>query len=279
MANDVRAHYAGQGDAAAASDVAGTILAALARSGKTIDALEPADLSPVDEFHVRGRAATLELVAELGVDPGGRVLDIGSGLGGPARTIAVATGAHVTGIDLTPQYCEAATRLSELVGLADRTRFMVGDATDLPFDDAAFDAAVTLHVAMNIARKDAMHREAHRVVRPSGRFVVYDILRGSGEAVLFPVPWAREPSISHLASEDEMETLLEEAGWSIRGRRDSTAEGEAFFASVLERLATSGPPPLSLATFLGADFPQMAKNLHTNLAERRVRTVAFVCER
>ena len=136
--------------------------------------------------------------------PSSHVLDLGSGLGGPARTLAELTGCTVTGIDLTPEFCEVATALSEWTGLSDRTRFQVGDATATGLPDAAVDAAMTVHVAMNIPDKAALYAEAFRVLRPGGRFVVYDVLQGEGGDVQYPVPWANDPSTSFLATPEDM---------------------------------------------------------------------------
>ena len=162
----------------------GAISAALDAAGTDRATLQPADLAPVDEFHIRGRAATLEIVEALGLTADSHVLDLGSGLGGPARTLAEVTGCTVTGVDLTPEFCEVATALSEWTGLSDRTRFQVGDATATGLADAAVDAALTVHVAMNIANKAGLYAEAFRVLRPGGRFVDYDVLQGEGGDVV-----------------------------------------------------------------------------------------------
>jgi ubiquinone/menaquinone biosynthesis C-methylase UbiE len=239
--------------------------------------LHTLDLAPVDEFHIRGRKATLELAARMQIDKNSKVLDIGSGLGGPARTLAEIYGCHVIGIDLTAGFCEAATQLSKWTGLDDRVTFLRGDASDLPFADKSFDAVMTIHAAMNIAPKDVVYRHARRVVKPGGIFAVYDVLQGEGGAVLFPVPWARDPSISHLATPDQMRRLLLEAGFEILDEIDSTEQGLAWFGEITSRRAAAGPRPLTPQLMLGADFPQMTQNLGRNLADRRIRTVSYIC--
>jgi ubiquinone/menaquinone biosynthesis C-methylase UbiE len=269
--DDVASHYGGDGDLSTA------IADSLRRAGKDMDKLTTADLATVDEFHIRARKATLEVVRSLNLAPTSRVLDIGSGLGGPARTLAETAGCHVTGIDITQAFCDAATTLSGWVGLSDRVDFRQGDATSLPFDDAMFDAAMTIHVTMNIAAKDRVFAEARRVLKPGSRFVAYDVLQGEGGEVLYPVPWAREPSISHLATPDEMKTLLTEAGFRILQVEDSTEEGQRWFAEIAGHLAKS-TPAVTFQAFLGNDFPAMAKNQVANLRERRIRTVTYVCE-
>ena len=205
------------------------------------------------------------------------VLDIGSGLGGPARTLAETHGCQVTGIDLTQAFGTAAAAMSDWVRLGKRVSFKQGDATSLPFDNKTFDAAMTIHVAMNIAAKDKMYMEAHRVVKPSGIFAVYDILQGEGGEVLYPVPWARDPSISHLETPEQMSSLLVAAGFKLRDVQDSTEESQSFFERMTAQMAKTGSPPVAWRLFLGDDFSVMARNQVRNVTERRIRTVSFIC--
>jgi ubiquinone/menaquinone biosynthesis C-methylase UbiE len=271
MNDNVETHYSSSGGLAA------TIADKLQAAGKDLDKLATTDLGAVDEFHIRGRNATLELADGMELTDTSRVLDIGSGLGGPARTIAETCGCHVTGIDLTMAFCEAAEAMSGWVGLQGRVKFRQGDATALPFEDNEFDAAMTIHVAMNIAAKDEVYAHAHRVLKPGGVFAVYDVLQGEGGEVLFPVPWARETSISHLATPDEMRSLLTNAGFEILREHDSTEESQSWFEARAAQMAESGPPPVSFQIFLGEDFRAMTHNQVRNLTERRIRTVTFLC--
>lgn len=269
--SDVVSHYAGSGDLVTA------IRGALADAAVEVEGISTTALAPVDEFHIRGRAATLEIAEALAVDADSTVLDIGSGLGGPARTLAEVIGCQVSGIDLTPEFCETAAELSKWTGLADRTHFAVGDATALDFPDGAFDAVMTIHVGMNIADKAAMYREARRVLKPGGRFVVYDVLQGPGGDVHFPVPWARDASTSHLATIEQMRELLELVGFTVIQETDSSPASRQWFAAMAAQMATSGPPLVTFAAFLGNDFADMARNQLANLTEDRIRTVTFVC--
>ncbi len=272
MVDTVANHYAG------GSDIVSAIAESLRKAGKDIGTLTTADLGPVDEFHIRGRQATLELARSLNLTPESHVLDIGSGLGGPARTLVETYGCRVTGIDLTQAFCDAAATLSDWVGLRDRVSFRQGDATMLPFADGEFDAAMTIHVSMNIARKDRVYAQAKRVLRTGARFAVYEVLQGEGGDVLFPVPWAREPSISHLATPDAMQSLLTNAGFKIVDVQDSTEEAQRWFQSMAARMATGAVPAVTFQTFLGNDFPEMARNQVTNLRDRRIRTVTYICQ-
>ncbi len=277
--NPVIAHY---GDGETLTDrIAGT----LRESGKSLAQLTTRDLAAFDEFHIRGRDATLELAAQMNLSMDSHVLDIGSGLGGPARCLAEVYGCRVTGIDLTPAFCHAAATLSGWIGLSDRVDFRQGDATRLPFRENQFDAAMTIHVAMNIKARDRLYAEAKRVIRPGGMFAVYDVLQGEGGDVLYPVPWARDPHISHLAATDRMADLLVDAGFRLLEVIDSTEQSQGWFERMASKTATrigpsagsSAPPPASFQVILGDDFPEMVKNQVRNLRERRIRTVSFIC--
>lgn len=271
--NEVSRFYGGAGHLVAAID------SALETAGVDRATLRTTDLAPVDEFHIRGRAATMEIVEALDLAADAHVLDLGSGLGGPARALAELAGCRVTGIDLTPEFCEAATTLSEWTGLSDRTRFHVGDATHTGLPDASADAALTVHVAMNIADKPALCAEAFRVVRPGGRFVVYDVLQGEGGDVHYPVPWANDSSTSFLATPGQMRDHLVAAGFEVLSEVDSSDESLTWFQQMRARIERDGPPPVTFAAFLGDAFGRMAANQVANLAERRIRTVMFTCLR
>ncbi len=117
------------------------ILAALTQAGKDIDHLTIDDLAPIDEFHSRRRTATEELATMLAPSASDHVIDIGSGIGGPARYLAKTYGCRVSGVDLTPEFVETAKALTARVGLSDLVDFRQGSALDLPFPDASFDLA------------------------------------------------------------------------------------------------------------------------------------------
>jgi ubiquinone/menaquinone biosynthesis C-methylase UbiE len=271
MADRVASHYSEN------LELADVITQYLRSAGKDLKKLTTADLATVDEFHIRGRKATLELASQMNLNADSYVLDIGSGLGGPARTLAETYGCRVTGIDLTQAFCDAATAMSDWVGLGKRVSFKQGDATNLPFANRQFDAAMTIHVAMNIAAKDKMYVEAHRVVKPGGVFAVYDVLQGEGGEVLYPVPWARNPSISHLATPDEMKSLLVGVGFKLLNVQDSTEESQSFFERMTAQMAKTDSPPVAWRLFLGDGFPAMARNQVRNVTERRIRTVSYIC--
>ena len=255
------------------------IAAALRRLGKDPAQLNPADLAGVDEFHVRGREASKELAAKLLPEADAPVLDIGCGLGGPSRLLAAGYGCRVTGIDLTEDYCRAASTLSEWVGLTDRVAYACADALALPFADAGFAHVWTQHVAMNIADKPRLYHEVFRVLRPHGRFALYDVLQGPAGEALLPVPWARETTMNYLATPEALRRLLSDAGFEIVHWQDSTALGRRWFAEASRRIGEKGLPPLGVGLLLGPAFAQMAANMSRNLDEGRIVLIEAVCRR
>ena len=272
LEQQVAAHYTG-------ADRTRAILDALRAAGLDPDRLSVADLAPVGEFHIRGREATVELGQALGLGPHQHVLDVGSGTGGASRHFAFAHGARITGVDLTAEYCELAARFARSAGLAERLDYRHGSALAMPFEDRAFDAAYTQHVAMNITDKEALYAEVARVLKPGALFGIYDVLQGPGGEAVYPMPWANDPSTSFLATPDEMRRLLEAAaGFRVESWRDTTAAGQAFFATVLARIAESGPPPLGLHLLL-PDFRPRAQNMLRGLTERRLLVVEIVCRK
>jgi len=268
----VQAHYT-------RSDLGSVILAALEKAGKDLNRLTPEDLAPIDEFHIRGRAATLELAQAASVDSTKRVLDVGSGVGGTSRCLAREFGCRVTGIDLTDEYCRTAAMLSERIGLAELVDYRQGDATNLPFSDASFDIVWTEHVAMNIPDKPKLYREMHRVLKPGGTLAIYDILAGPAGPVLFPVPWARTPESSFLATPDELRMLLEKSGFKVAVWSDTTDSARAWFVALAEKIRKEGMPPLGFHVLLGSDFQAMAQNQRRNLEEARIVLAQVVARR
>lgn len=272
ISETVQAHYT-------RADLGSVILAALEKAGKDLNRLTPEDLAPIDEFHIRGREATLELARAANLDSTKRVLDVGSGVGGTSRCLAREFGCRVTGIDLTEEYCRAAAMLSDRIGLAALIDYRQGDATNLPFADASFDVVWTEHVAMNIPDKPRLYGEMYRVLKPGGTLAIYDILAGPSGPVLFPVPWARTPESSFLATPERLRELLEKAGFTLAAWSDTTDAARAWFVSLAEKIRREGLPPLGFHVLLGSDFQVMAQNQRRNLEEGRIVLAQVVAKK
>src|SRR5438067_7133180 len=204
--NPVETHYSRQ-------DLGGVILAALKQAGKDVEHLTPDDLAPVDEFHGGQRQATIRLADLAGLRVGERVLDIGSGIGGPSRFLASRYGCQVEGIDLTAEFCRVAEMLTRLTGLTGKVGYRQGNALDLPFEEMTFDVVWSQNASMNIADRDRLYAEMHRVIKPGGKLALQEVASGSGGPPHYPVQWARTPDISFLYSQEAIRAKLEAAGF------------------------------------------------------------------
>ena len=264
--NPVARHYGSAG-------IAERVLAALRAANGADAPVTPEALAPMDHFHGRGVVATAELVARLDPQPGERILDIGSGIGGPARWIAARCGCHVTGVDLTPEFCDAAVALTAACGLADRVTIIEGSALDLPLPDAAFDRAYSQNVIMNIADKPRFYRGAFRVLRPGGRLALANLCAGEAGPPYFPVPWAATPATSFLATPAEMRADLVGAGFEILSFDDTTDALRPAQLRESERLRHEAPAPLGLHVVLGERIREMRINSARSAGEGRTRTV------
>lgn len=272
--NDAVSRHYGQGG------LRERVQAALTSIGKEDGHVTTDDLAPLDQFHVGGMAATLALAELAGMAPGAPVLDVGGGLGGPARTVAETFGCQVTVLDLTPEFCEVGAWLTERAWLIEQVRFQVGDGTAMPFPDASFDVVWTQHSSMNVANKAMLYGEIARVLRQCGRLALHEVMAGSAGPPTFPVPWASAAAQSFLRPPSEIRSTIRAAGFRELAWRDTSEQSAAWFR---ERLAAARAaatrPPLGLHVLLGPAAGQMARNFAQNLDEQRVVTVEAVFER
>ena len=226
LSDAVEQHYSGRG-------LVDRITAALAKAGHDPHSLTPDILAPYDEFHVGGIEATRRFSGRLEITSDSRVIDVGCGAGGPARTVAATIGCHVTGIDLTADFIAAGTELTERCDLVGRVTLHHGSALDMPVDDAAFDRGMMLHVGMNIANKAGLMTEVTRVLAPGGMFGVYDMMRVSDGEIDFPMPWAPHKGVSAVMRPQDYITAAEAAGLTLVAQHDETAAAEGFFQHIL----------------------------------------------
>ncbi|ADB59565.1 Methyltransferase type 11 [Haloterrigena turkmenica DSM 5511] len=264
------------------TDLGDEILAALEAAGKDVDALTRDDIASFDEFHIRGREATREVADLAAVEANSRVLDIGCGIGGPARTLASEFGCDVVGIDIVEEYCRAATLFTDRVGLTDEVRFQRGNALDLPFEDETFDVVWFEHTLLNVEATEAAVEEAGRVCRPGGTLALYEIYAGPRGEPVFPVPWASDASLSHLDPPERLREIVLGRGFDEIAWRDVTGPSLEWFRNVVESMRSrpaDAPPPLGLNLLMGSETPVKAANVVRNLEEDRIAVVQGVYER
>lgn len=234
----------------APGDLLGLIKSALVEAGADPEAPDPEALKPVDEFHTGGLEATEALLDPLSITSDTRVADMGSGIGGTARFIAGRYGAHVTGVDLTPEFVATADALSAMVGLSDKTSFHTGSVLDLPLADDSFDLATQLHVGMNIPDKPRLFAEVHRILKPGGRFAIFDIMQGDGD-ISFPAPWASTAAASFVEPPEVYRAAAKAAGFRPVTERDRSAYARDFFTRVIAAMEEHGPQPIGLHLLMG----------------------------
>jgi len=247
---------------------------ALIAAGKDLDHLAPADLWLLEDFHTMGRIATTELVDLSGITNESEVLDAGTGIGGTARFVADRCHCRVTAVDLTEEYCATAGWLNRLVGLDDRITVRQADVTDLPFAEATFDVVFSQHVQMNVADKGSLYREACRVLKQGGRLAIWDITSGGHGELGYPLPWADQPGLSHLATSAELHDAVESSGFAIEAWNDLTDQA----ASTMDMVLSLPADPLGLHAFVPG-FVEKAKNLTAALADGRLRAIRCLARR
>ena len=273
MSHDITSHYT-------RGDLLQRLNAALAEDGA--DPLRPTldALAPYDHFHGRGLEATTEIAARVQPRPADHILDIGSGIGGPARHFAAHFGCRVSGIDLTPEFCAVASHLSRQLGLAQKTEFHVGDALAMPFADASFDGAYSMNVSMNIADKAAFYREIRRVLKPGAWLLLSEIARGNGGEMDFPTPWASSAAGSFLCTPDETRQGLAEAGFEVLHLHSTLEQAREFGARSRAMVERGEKPPHRAVMLIHGDKARLAMaNMARGLSEGRVVPIEVLARR
>jgi ubiquinone/menaquinone biosynthesis C-methylase UbiE len=222
------------------------------------DGVDPAHptveaLAPYDHFHGRGLEATEDMAALVTVRPTDHLLDVGSGLGGPARWFSKRFGCRVTGIDLTPEFCEIAEHLTCRLGMESHVRLLVGNALAMPFDDGTFEGAYSMFVSMNIPDKARLYREIHRVLKSGGWLVLSEIARGKVGDVTYPMPWAATAAESYLSTADDTGKELRSAGFEVEQIKNDLQKVLDFAARSRAAVARGEKPPYRANALIHGD--------------------------
>jgi SAM-dependent methyltransferase len=260
-------------------DIYALIVSALGRMSKSLDAVTLEDLAPVDHFHARGFPATVELADRLPIKAGQHILDIGCGLGGPARYMAKRFQCRVSGLDITQPFVEAANKLTALLRMDDQVTIEHGDGQRLPYGDALFDAAYTQHVTMNVADRRRFFAEAYRALRSGAFFVLTEHGLGPKGNPHYPLPWSADGSGSYLVTPSETRALLEAAGFEGVVVEDTGSKYLAGYKAMIERGEKGGLPPLGTHILLGESALQKTRNAARNIEEGRTYPIQVVCRK
>jgi len=234
------------------------------------------DLDSFDQFHIGGKLATKELAQFAQLPEGMKILDIGCGIGGPARTLAFEFKCDVVGVDLTEEYVKAGKKLTELIGISNRIKFHQGDATNLSFDSNQFDYVWLQHITMNIEEKLKLFKEIKRMLKDDGKLVFYEIIKGNDEPISYPVFWSATEELSFLINEKMYRKALEDAGLKEEKWEDKSSFAIDWFQSMLDQMKVDGPPKLGLKVIVADDVPIKAQNILNGLNEEKLRVVRAI---
>jgi ubiquinone/menaquinone biosynthesis C-methylase UbiE len=257
LSSRVEAHYY-------RNDLYNSILSRLTEMGLDPSSIAREDISGMDELHVRGAEVSEEMGAFVDFAHK-KVLDVGSGLGGPARMLAEKYGSIVTGIDLCEQFVDTANRISKLLGIEDNTSFIKANALDLPFESNCFDIVWTQHVQMNIKDKKRFYSEIYRVLKTGGYFVYYDIFRKNKEEIQYPMPWSNTSDMSFLFTKKELSEILKALGLENKRSIDQTNAGIMFFKQMKERKELNDNDFTAMNSAMGEDINSKLMNLLMHL--------------
>ncbi len=250
---------------------------ALALQQKTFASITLQDLAGFDEMHIGGKPASRHLGKKANLQPESLVLDVGSGIGGPARLLAHEFGMQVVGLDLTASYCQLAEKLTRSVGIEGVIGYINGNALCLPFKSKSFDAAWTQHCAMNIKEKSLLYQEIARVLKPTGKLLIHDITAGENKPVIYPAPWASTKENSFLETPESLKNILAQSGFRFDLWENITDNALAWFESLKNRPTTSTSPTLSQKLVLDENLKVRAKNVRKNLYEGRINVIEAIC--
>ena len=234
--------------------------------------------APIDELHLLGNKATLELAQEVGLNEKMKILDVGCGIGGPARTLVSNFGCHVTGLDLSKEYCQAADLINKYVGLSDMIEIQQGNALEMPFSDAIFDVVFLQHVLMNIADKGRFFSQIKRVLRSKGRLALYTICEGDISPINYPVIWANSAEINFLLPAIKLRNFISSNGFKEISWKDHT---EVIIKTIDFQRTKPRPekkPPINLGLIVMEPSLKW-KNLVLNLKEGRIVVIQGIFER
>jgi SAM-dependent methyltransferase len=257
-------------------DVYGLIVSALKTMSKPLEGLTVEDLAPVDHFHPLGLPATVELADRLPIKADQHIVDIGCGLGGPARYMAKRFRCKVSGLDITQPYVEAANRLTALLRMEDQVKIEHGDGQRLSYADAFFDGAYTQHVTMNVADRPRFFAEAYRVLKSGAFFALTEQGLGPKGNPHYPSPWSADGSGAYLVTPSETRAFLEAAGFEDIVVEDTGAKYVAGYKAVIERAEKGALPPLGTHILMGETALQKTRNAARNIEEGRTHPILLV---
>ncbi len=260
-------------------DVFARILQAMEAAGIAPEMATMEQLAPVDHFHARGFPATIELGDRLPIESGHHLVDIGCGIGGPARYLAERFGCRVSGIDITAPFVEAANKLTALLKMDDQVAVELGDGHYLPFQDGIFDGGYTQHVTMNVEDRAQFFSEAFRVLKPGAYFALTEHGLGPNGDPHYPLPWSEDGRGAFLCTPSETARFLETAGFVDIEAENTGPKYLAGYKRAMELAARGELPAFGVHILLGETAPEKTRNAARNIEEQRTHPIQVVCRK
>jgi ubiquinone/menaquinone biosynthesis C-methylase UbiE len=260
-------------------DIHSRIHLAMTKANLIDKKLEIEELFSIDQYHARGIAATFDLAKRMPIKKNQSILDIGCGLGGPARYYAKEFQCIITGIDITPSFIEIGNEFNKITSMSNKVKLKIGDGEILDFKNEIFDGAYSLHVTMNISDRKKFFSEAFRVLKKGSFFAFTEHGLGAEGNPIFPLPWADTEEMSYLMPLEQTILLLKEIGFS---NIEIIETGEKYISGY-EKLTKSSSeknkPILGIHVIGGESMQARSVNSMKSIRENRTLPFEIVCKK
>jgi ubiquinone/menaquinone biosynthesis C-methylase UbiE len=260
-------------------DLYSRINQAMSDSGLNNKKLEIEDLFPIDQYHARGIGATKDLGKRMPITKNQKILDVGCGLGGPARYYAKEFKCHITGVDITPSFIEIGNNFNRLTSMSTMVDLYVGNGEKLEFEDEIFDGAYSQHVTMNISDRMKFFSEIYRVLKKGSFFAFTEHGLGPEGDPIFPLPWADNQEMSFLLPLENTNAILKEIGFQNIKIIETGDKYIAGYEKLIQKQPKSEKPTLGIHVIGGSSMHERSINSMRSIKENRTLPFEIVCEK
>tara|TARA_B100000886_G_scaffold109746_1_gene73505 strand:- start:72 stop:896 length:825 start_codon:yes stop_codon:yes gene_type:complete len=260
-------------------DIHSRINKAMSQAGLNDKKLEIEDLFPIDQYHARGIAATVDLGKRMPIQKNQNIIDIGCGLGGPARYFAKQFQCYITGIDITPSFVEIGNKFNKLTSMSNSVSLQVGDGENLNFENETFDGGYSQHVTMNIKNRKKFFLEAYRVLKKGTFFAFSEHGLGPERNPIFPLPWADTSEMSFLLSPESTISILKEIGFYDIQIIETSEKYILGYEKMINNKPKKIEPILGIHVIGGTTMKQRSINSMKSIKEKRTLPFEIVCKK
>ena len=260
-------------------DVFSRVHQAMSETGLINKKLEIEELFPIDQYHARGIAATVDLGKRMPISKNQKIIDIGCGLGGPARYYAKEFKCFITGIDITPSFIEIGNEFNRLTSMSDNVELLVGNGEVLNFENETFDGAYSQHVTMNISNREKFFSEAFRVLKKDSFFAFTEHGLGPEGNPIFPLPWANSLEMSFLLPPQKTISILKDTGFSDIKIIETAEKYISGYEKLIKLKSENKKPVLGIHVIGGDSMNERSKNSMESIKENRTLPFEIVCKK